>query len=210
VVKSSGCTTLAASGTSAKSSACTIPAQTTTKTASSTSTTTTATAPKTSDANTLKAGVDAAAALALASAASSAAWAVPNPLAVGAILTAGITLLWPAETVNQGEDELIAKRQAENGGNVQGTEGAGNTEQLPEVKYPGNDPTKSPGEGWEWKGKGVQGESQGSYTNPETGESLHPDLGHSTEGKGIGPHWDYKSPDGRWYRVYPDGTIQPK
>lgn len=69
---------------------------------------------------------------------------------------------------------------------------------------------KSPGKGWEWRGKGKQGSSQGNYTNPKTGESLHPDLGHSTEGKGIGPHWDYKSPDGEWYRVFPDGTIQPK
>lgn len=78
------------------------------------------------------------------------------------------------------------------------------------MKYPGNDPAKNPGEGWEWRGKGEQGSSQGSYTNPETGEVLHPDLEHPTESKGIGPHWDYKVPDGSWYRLFPDGTIQPK
>ena len=85
---------------------------------------------------------------------------------------------------------------------------AENTEQLPNIKYPGNDPTKSPGKDWQWKGE--QGSSQGNYTNPKTGEFLHPDLGHSTEGKGIGRHWDYKSPDGKWYRIFPDGKIQPK
>jgi len=84
------------------------------------------------------------------------------------------------------------------------------TEQLPDIKYPGNDPSKSPGKDWQWKGKGKQGSSQGNYTNPNTGEYLYPDLGHSTEGKGIVPHWDYKSPDGKWYRIFPDGKMQPK
>ena len=89
-------------------------------------------------------------------------------------------------------------------------EGAGKSEEAPEVKYPGNDPAKNPGKDWQWKGKGEQGSGQGNYTNPKSGESLHPDLGHSTEGRGIGPHWDYKSPEGKWYRIFPDGTIQPK
>ncbi len=83
-------------------------------------------------------------------------------------------------------------------------------EKTPDVKYPGNDPTKSPGSDWEWKGKGAQGSSKGNYVNPRTGESLHPDLEHPTEGKGIGPHWDYKSPGGKWYRLFPNGEIQPK
>ena len=90
--------------------------------------------------------------------------------------------------------------------------GAGKSEQLPEIKYPGNDPTKNPGEGWEWKGKGEQGSSEGSYTKPETGESLHPDLEHSTEGKGIGPHWDYnyRGSGTKGWRIFPDGKIEPK
>lgn len=93
---------------------------------------------------------------------------------------------------------------------AQSKKGADKSGETPEVKYPGNDPAKSPGKGWKWKGKGEQGSGQGNYTNPKTGESLHPDLGHSTEGKGIGPHGDYKSPEGKWYRIFPNGKIQPK
>jgi hypothetical protein len=26
----------------------------------------------------------------------------------------------------------------------------------------------------------------------------------------IGPHWDYRAPDGTWYRIFPDGRIEPK
>lgn len=29
-------------------------------------------------------------------------------------------------------------------------------------------------------------------------------------GKPIGPHWDWKAPNGKWYRWYPDGRIEPK
>jgi len=39
------------------------------------------------------------------------------------------------------------------------------------------------------------------------GESLHPDLGHADP---IGPHYDWKAPDGTRYRAYEDGTIVPK
>jgi hypothetical protein len=46
--------------------------------------------------------------------------------------------------------------------------------ELPEIEYPGDDPTKSPGEGWEWRGP----EDKGAWYNPETGETLHPDLDH--------------------------------
>ncbi|MEA2250940.1 MAG: hypothetical protein QOG70_1182 [Solirubrobacteraceae bacterium] len=42
---------------------------------------------------------------------------------------------------------------------------------------------------------------------PTTDESLHPDLEH---GGSIGPHYDYKSPGGPTYRVYPDGRVIPK
>ncbi len=38
--------------------------------------------------------------------------------------------------------------------------------------------------------------------------------GYQWEGKPnskpIGPHWDYRDPTGRWFRLHPDGTVKPK
>ncbi len=70
-----------------------------------------------------------------------------------------------------------------------------------------SDPTKPPGEGWEWKGNGPVGSKEGAWFNPDTRESLHPDIGH---GEPQGPHYDYKAPDGSQYRLYPDGRLEPK
>jgi hypothetical protein len=73
-------------------------------------------------------------------------------------------------------------------------------------KPPAN-PAQSPGPGWEWRGNGPPGSSQGSWYNPSTGESLHPDLSHPDP---IGPHWDYRDPSGNDFRIFPDGSAQPK
>jgi len=70
-----------------------------------------------------------------------------------------------------------------------------------------SDPTKSPGKNWEWRGKGAVGSSEGSWYNPITNESLHPDLDHQNP---IGPHWDYTDPTGKAWRCFPDGTYKPK
>jgi hypothetical protein len=69
------------------------------------------------------------------------------------------------------------------------------------------DPSQPPGEGWEWKGNGPEGSSEGSWVNPETGEKLYPDLNHPEP---LGPHYDYTAPDGSQDRIYPDGRIEPK
>jgi RHS repeat-associated protein len=69
-----------------------------------------------------------------------------------------------------------------------------------------DDPTQPPGVGWEWRGNGPAGTKEGAWHNPETEESLHPDLGH---GDPHGPHYDWKTPDGK-FRVYPDGKVEPK
>jgi RHS repeat-associated protein len=65
----------------------------------------------------------------------------------------------------------------------------------------------APGEGWEWRGSGEPGSAKGSWYNPSSGESLHPDLSHPGQ---IGPHYDWTAPDGTTYRVYPDGRVVPK
>ena len=79
---------------------------------------------------------------------------------------------------------------------------------VPDIKYPGDDPTITPGEGYVWKGSGSPSSGQGNYVNPSTGEWLHPDLNH---GPPIGPHWDYGvRGSSQTYRIFPDGTIMPK
>lgn len=70
-----------------------------------------------------------------------------------------------------------------------------------------SNPAQSPGAGWEWRGTGPVGSSQGSWFNPATRESLHPDLSHPSP---IGPHYDWKAPDGKSYRISPDGKVTPK
>ncbi|HXK07824.1 MAG TPA: polymorphic toxin type 37 domain-containing protein [Verrucomicrobiae bacterium] len=85
------------------------------------------------------------------------------------------------------------------------TETTGQKQPSP-VGWPGDDPASSPGEGWEWKGKGPPGSKEGNWVGPN-GESLHPDLDHPDP---IGKHWDYKDPSGEWWRIFPDGTMSPK
>ncbi len=114
-----------------------------------------------------------------------AAAAATGAVAVGAAIGA-VTAVAGEEGGDEGEAEL-KKKEAERAS-------CGN-------------PAEPPGEGWEWKGKGEPGSNEGSWFDPETRESLHPDLGHAEP---IGPHYDYTAPDGSEYRIYPDGRIEPK
>lgn len=75
------------------------------------------------------------------------------------------------------------------------------------VKYPGNNPSKSPGKGFEWRGKSTPKKGMGNWYNPKTGEKWNADLKH---GDPIGPHWDYSDAKGNKYRVFPDGRIEKK
>ncbi len=73
--------------------------------------------------------------------------------------------------------------------------------------YPNyQDPTQPPGPGWEWRGTGPVGSRQGSWYNPGTDQSAHPDLGH---GPPKGPHYDYKGPDtgGEQVPLFPGDPI---
>lgn len=83
----------------------------------------------------------------------------------------------------------------------------GNTKGSKKIKYPGNDPTKAPGKGFEWRGKSDPNSGKGNWYNPQTGEKWNSDLNH---GDPVGPHWDYTDSGGNSYRVYPDGHIEPK
>jgi RHS repeat-associated protein len=91
-----------------------------------------------------------------------------------------------------------------------GKSGSGNQPPKPSVPYPGDDSSKPPGEGWEWRGQegSKPGDPNGNWYNPQTGESLNPDINH---GPPQGPHWDYKPFKGsEWYRWFPNGDVLPK
>jgi len=86
---------------------------------------------------------------------------------------------------------------------------AGGTGITPPCPYPQN-PALPPIPGWQWKGKAgsAPGSSEGNWVNPNNKkEYLRPDVDHPDP---IGPHWDWKAPDGKEYRYYPDGRLEPK
>ena len=70
-------------------------------------------------------------------------------------------------------------------------------------KWPGDDPKKAP-DGFEWRGNGAPGSSQGNWYNPSTGEILHPDLNHPQP---IGPHWDFRDILRKWWRIFKNGKF---
>jgi hypothetical protein len=77
----------------------------------------------------------------------------------------------------------------------------------PVPQYP-SDPSKPPGPGYQWRGTNPQpGAPEGGWYNEQTRETLRPDLDHPAP---EGPHWDYRAPDGTWYRWFPDGRMLPK
>lgn len=94
-------------------------------------------------------------------------------------------------------------KKADEGGEEEGEE------EIDVPDYPGNDPAEVPGDEWEWRGKpdSEPGDDEGNWYNPETGESLNPDLDHPDP---IGPHWDWKGSDGKWRRLYLDGSVELK
>jgi hypothetical protein len=73
--------------------------------------------------------------------------------------------------------------------------------QYPSPPIPAN-PADPPAPGWQWRGNPPPGGAQGSWYNPNTGESLHPDLNHPPP---VGPHWDWKDPGGGQWRIPPGG-----
>ena len=78
---------------------------------------------------------------------------------------------------------------------------------TPDIDYPGDDGSQPPGDDYEWKGKPPKGGDKGSWVNKKTGEQLHPDLKHPLP---KGPHWDYKDPFKKWWRIFPNNRVEPK
>ena len=71
--------------------------------------------------------------------------------------------------------------------------------------YPNyDDPSQPPGPGWEWRGTGPPGSRQGSWYNPSTNQSVHPDLNHDPP---KGPHYDYYPPQGGKEPLFPGEPI---
>ena len=64
--------------------------------------------------------------------------------------------------------------------------------------WPGDDPTQSPGDGFEWRGQNPIGADRGAWYNPSTGESLHPDFNHP----GMAPHWDWTDSNRVMWRIF--------
>lgn len=92
------------------------------------------------------------------------------------------------------------------GGAAGGGGGSGGSRSFPD--FPGWDPTKCPGEGYEWRGRGEPGSKTGNWYNPQTREWLRGDLNHAEP---IGPHWDYGIRGGNVsYRIFPDNSYAPK
>ncbi len=69
----------------------------------------------------------------------------------------------------------------------------------PTVPIP-DDPSDSPGEGWEWHGTGTPESGRGNWVNDETGQKLHPDINHDPP---KGPHWRLKNPNGSKWDYFP-------
>ncbi len=81
------------------------------------------------------------------------------------------------------------------------------SDEVPKVPTIPEDPTQSPGSDWEWKGSSDKPEvGKGNWVNTKTGEKIY----HDPYSKKHGPHIDYTDPQGREWRVYPNGRLEPK
>ncbi len=128
--------------------------------------------------------------------------AIDLALAAGSVIT-GVSII-------QGQLYSLTIRHANGSWSVMYSTGGGSSLQSGSAGYgskglqpptPPESPNVSPGPGWEKKGP--------NWYKPETGESLHPHLDHPP---GIDPHWDwnYRGSGENGWRLFPDGSCQPK
>ena len=73
------------------------------------------------------------------------------------------------------------------------------------VKDNFKDPSKAP-ESWKETKYGSRPNDK-IYHNPKTGETLSPDLQHSPNKP---PHWDYRDPSKKWWRILENGDMIAK
>ena len=85
-------------------------------------------------------------------------------------------------------------------------EGEGELKTKEAEREPCGNPAAPPGSKFKWMGKGEPGSEEGSWYDEETDEYLRPDFKPSSHG----PHYDYRGADGKDYRIYPDGRLEPK
>lgn len=78
---------------------------------------------------------------------------------------------------------------------------------LKSKRYPGDDPTQSPGRNWLWVGTGKPGSQNGYWVNQLKYEVLKP---HMDRNESLLLHWEYRTQRGRQYRFLPDGSIIQK
>jgi hypothetical protein len=137
--------------------------------------------------------------------------------AVGAVKEVRVLQGGVAITVESAATGAVAVAMAVHGAPQPGQPPTASAPQTPQrsphaaegaPRFPGMDPTQAP-PGFEWRGKpgSAPGSKDGNYFNPKTRESLRPDLSHPEP---VGPHWDYRDPGGRWWRIKPGGTMEPK
>lgn len=145
-------------------------------------------------------------AAAAASIASGAAAIASTGLAVAATAAVVAGTAYVASEIVESMEETDTKKDSSSSENKKSPKGdnkASDGDNVPD--YPGDNPSECSGEGYEWRGNGDPSSGEGNWYNPETGETLHPDLGHEEP---YGPHWDYKSPNsGKCYRIFPDGSF---
>ncbi|MDP4119238.1 MAG: polymorphic toxin type 37 domain-containing protein [Bacillota bacterium] len=130
---------------------------------------------------------------------------IPVDLARGDFLSAGFDLIGVIPVIGEIGDTAKLAKVVDNAVDAakavdKSTDAAKSIKKA--LKYPGNNPSKSPSKGFEWRGSSTPSKGKGNWFNPKTGEKWNADLKH---GDPIGPHWDYTDSNGIKYRVYPDG-----
>ena len=131
---------------------------------------------------------------------------IDGPLPIGEILGGLIGVLIVADVLNAAQNETPEKskdKPQEPPSSTTESKTPPSDVEVPDVKYPGDDPTVAP-DGYEWTGPDPQGGERGGYKNTDPGkrDSWHPDLNHPGD---INPHWDYNDVFGHKWRVFPDG-----
>ena len=109
----------------------------------------------------------------------------------------GVFTLWGLYQLYQSSKNLVIRITRKTGSNdslfrskssdTKDTENKGiNTKKKndinpPQIKYPGDDPTKAPDENYEWRGLEPVGGENGTWVNLKTNEQLHSDLNHKNQ-----------------------------